>query len=89
MFLSTAALTGAAGLTSTEALVYGAVVAAVIVAALLLAFMLGARRQVKEPEPDPEPHSPERDAWATPPTTPGHAPHGDPTAPQHVVYTRP
>jgi hypothetical protein len=75
--------------TTLESLSMGAVVGAIIVIALILAFVLGARRKDREPEPDQTPHSPERDAWATPPTTPGHAPHGDPSTPEHVTYTKP
>jgi hypothetical protein len=75
--------------TNTEALSMGAVVGTIIVIALILAFVLGARRKDREPEPEQSPHSPERDAWATPISTPGHAPHGDADAPEHIIYTRP
>jgi hypothetical protein len=75
--------------TDSEALSMGLVVGVIIVAVLILAFVLGARRHDRELEPDWDPHSPQRDAWATPPTTPGHAPHGDATAPGHIAYTRP
>jgi hypothetical protein len=75
--------------TDAEALSTGLVVGVVIVVALILAFVLGARRHDREPEPDWEPHSPERDAWSTPPSTPGHAPHGDAAAPDHISFTRP
>ena len=82
MFLAASSLTGA------EAVTTGVAVAVVLVAALILAFVLGSRRKEREPEPDQMPRSPERDSWATPLWTTGHAPHGDPTVPSHFVYTR-
>ena len=89
MFLSIPTTTGASALTGAEAVTFGAIIGVVIIAVLILAFVLGSRRKEREPEPDPSPHSPERDAWSTPPSTPGHAPHGDPGVPSHYVNLRP
>jgi hypothetical protein len=77
MFLLATSFTGA------EAVTVGVVIGAVVVVALIVAFVFGAKRREKEPVPDMQPHEPERDSWATPPSTPGRAPHGDPHAPGH------
>ncbi|MHA6758439.1 DUF6479 family protein [Streptacidiphilus sp. PAMC 29251] len=79
----------AAMFTDGEGLSLGLVMGVIVVAALILAAVLGARRKEREPEPDRMPHSPERDAWSTPLSTPGHAPHGDASTPEHIIYTRP
>ncbi|MFC1418494.1 DUF6479 family protein [Streptacidiphilus cavernicola] len=89
MFLSISTAAGGSALTGAEAVTVGTVVGVVIIAVLILAFVLGSRRKEREPRPDPTPHSPERDAWSTPPSTPGHAPHGDATVPSHYVNLRP
>jgi Family of unknown function (DUF6479) len=77
MFLLAAVITGAAAVT------VGVVAGVVVVVVLIGAFVLGARRKEREPSPELEPRAPGRDSWATPPSTTGHAPHGDPDAPGH------
>ncbi|QMU74531.1 hypothetical protein GXW83_00735 [Streptacidiphilus sp. PB12-B1b] len=69
--------------TGAEAVTIGVVIGVVVVLALTLTFVLGARRREREPAPDLEPRAPHRDSWATHPSTPGRAPHGDPDAPGH------
>ncbi|MBC3841273.1 hypothetical protein GXW82_16095 [Streptacidiphilus sp. 4-A2] len=69
----------AAGINSTAAAIVGGALGVIIVAVLIGAFVLGSWRKEREPAPDLEPHEPERDSWATPPSTPGRHPHGDPT----------
>ncbi|TDU04987.1 hypothetical protein EDD99_3470 [Streptomyces sp. 846.5] len=69
-------------------LTLGVVVGVLIVAVLILAFVLGARRKDREPVPDRSPHSPERESWSTPPSTPGHAPLGDSANPEHLKFRR-
>ncbi len=73
----------AAGITSTAALTVGVVLCVVVVLVLIGAFVLGARRKEREPSPELEPLPPERDSWATPVSTTGRAPHGDPDTASH------
>jgi hypothetical protein len=79
----------AANINGASAVVIGVVAGLIIVAVLIGAFVLGSRRKEKEPIADQDPHSPERDSWATPISTPGHAPHGDANAPGHHIDARP
>ncbi|QMU69568.1 DUF6479 family protein [Streptacidiphilus sp. P02-A3a] len=67
----------AAGINSTAAAVVGGALGVIIVLVLIGAFVVGAWRKEREPAPELEPHSPERESWATPPSTPGRHPHGD------------
>ncbi|MFC1435673.1 DUF6479 family protein [Streptacidiphilus sp. N1-3] len=87
--LSAADSIGTSTFTPLEALAAGAAIGSLIVIVLILAFVLGSRRKEREPEPEAMPLSATRDAWATPASTPGHAPRGDATAAQHVLYLRP
>jgi LPXTG-motif cell wall-anchored protein len=73
----------ASPLTGAEAVTIGVVLGVIIVLVLIVAFVLGARRKEREPSPELEPLPPNRDSWATPPATTGHAPHGDPNTAGH------
>ena len=73
----------AAGINDTAAQIVGGALGVIIVLVLIVAFVLGSRRKEREPAPDLEPHTPERDSWATLPSTPGRHPHGDPRTLTH------
>ena len=70
----------AAGFNGTAAAIVGGALGVIIVLVLIGAFVVGAWRKEREPAPELEPQAPERELWATPPSTPGRHrdPHGDP-----------
>jgi hypothetical protein len=89
MSLQVTGLAVTSHITGAEAVSVGAVIGTFIVGVLILAFVIGARLKEREEAPDQSPLSQGRDAWSTPPSTPGHAPHGDAGSPQHYNYLKP